>query len=142
MLGRSRADSTRVRDYWVCPGRSLDMRELLEAENSGDNLAALAGEMFCYRVRKYIGAYATVLGGADAIVFGGGIGENAAEVSVRICDGLGWCGLRLDADRNGRTVGSEGRITTDDSQLHAYVIPVDEAVIIARDTVSCLRANV
>jgi acetate kinase len=121
-------------------GRFSDMRELLEAEASGDRRAALAVDMFCYRVRKYVGAYLAALGGADAVVFGGGIGENAPLVRARICAGLGWCGLTLDDARNARAIGSEGRISTDDSRVHAHVIPVDEAAVIARDTVRCLRA--
>jgi acetate kinase len=120
-------------------GRSRDMRELLEAERQGDNRAALAVEMFCYRVRKYIGAYLSVLGGAHAVVFGGGIGENAPTVRARICAGMDWCGLTLDQDRNAAAIGVEERISADYAKVHAYVIPVDEAVIIARDTVSCLR---
>ena len=86
-----------------------------------------------------MGAYLAVLGGADAVVFGGGIGENAPLVRARICAGMGWCGLTLDEARNARTVGSEGRISADESRVHAYVIAVDEAVIIARDTARCLR---
>jgi len=120
-------------------GRSADMRELLEGEARGDARAALAVAMFCYRVRKYLGAYLAALGGANAVVFGGGIGENAPLVRARVCDGMGWCGLTLDRDRNTRTVGSEGRISTDDSRVHAYVISVDEEGIIAHDTVRCLR---
>jgi len=120
-------------------GRSADMRELLEAEARGDARAALAVAMFCYRVRKYVGAYLAALGGADAVVFGGGIGENAPLVRARVCAGMGWCGLTLDEDRNARTIGSEGRISTDDSRVQAYVIPVDEEGIIAHDTVRCLR---
>src|SRR5262249_8946663 len=68
-------------------GSSRDMRDLLQRQGQGDERARLAVEMFCYRVRKYIGAYLAVLGGADAVVFGGGIGENAAEVRARICAG-------------------------------------------------------
>jgi len=120
-------------------GRSSDMRELLEAEASGDERARLAVDMFCYRGRKYVGAYLATLGGADAVIFGGGIGENAPLVRARICAGMGWCGLTLDEARNAHTVASEERISTDDSKVHAYVIPVDEAAIIARDTVHCLR---
>jgi len=120
-------------------GRSSDMRELLEAEEGGDARAALAVEMFCYRVRRYVGAYLAALDGADAVVFGGGIGENAPLVRARICAGMGWCGLTLDQERNARAAGSEGRISTDDSRVHVYVIPVDEAAVIARDTVRCLR---
>ncbi|NIQ38736.1 MAG: acetate/propionate family kinase [Proteobacteria bacterium] len=119
-------------------GRSRDMRELLELEQQGDLRAASAVEMFCYRVRKYVGAYLNVLGGADAVVFGGGIGENAASVRARICSRMEWCGLLLDRERNISTLGSEGRISRDEAKLHAYVIPVDETVIIARDTRSCL----
>ena len=118
---------------------SQDMRELLEAERLGDANAALAVEMFCYRVRKYIGAYMAVLGGADAVAFGGGIGENAPTVRVRICAGMDWYGLTLDRDRNLATLGSEARISADDARVHLYVIPVDEAWIIAADTISCLR---
>ncbi len=121
-------------------GRSRDMRELLELERGGDARAALAVEMFCYRARKYIGAYLAALGGADAIVFGGGIGEHAAAVRARICAGMEWCGLTLDAERNGRTVGRARLISTDGAAPRAYVIPVDEAGIIARDTATCLRA--
>jgi acetate kinase len=119
-------------------GRSRDMRELLESERRGDGRAALAVEMFCYRVRKYIGAYMAVLGGADAIVFGGGIGENAPTVRSRICAGMEWCGLTLNEDRNAGAIGFEEQISAQDARVHAYVIPVDETVIIARDAASCL----
>jgi acetate kinase len=119
-------------------GTSRDMRELLERERQGDRRATLAVEMFCYRVRKYIGAYLAVLGGADALVFGGGIGEHAAEVRARICAGLEWAGLTLDPQRNAALVGSEGRISTDGARLHAVVVPVNEEAIILSDTLSCL----
>jgi acetate kinase len=122
-------------------GRSADMRELLEAEAQGDARAALAVAMFCYRVRKYVGAYLAALGGAHAVVFGGGIGENAPSVRARVCDDMDWCGLTLDQERNSRTVGSEGRISADGSRVQAYVIPVDEEGIIAYDTVRCLERS-
>lgn len=120
-------------------GVSRDMRELLEAEARRDNRAALALNMFCYRVRNYIGAYLAVLGGADAVVFGGGIGENAPQMRERICAGMDWCGLVLDRDLNADTIGSEGRINAEGSRTHAYVISVDEETMIVRDTVGCLR---
>jgi len=120
-------------------GRSRDMRELLDAEGKGDKMARLAIDMFCYRLKKYIGAYLTALNGADAVIFGGGIGENAPEVRQRVLAGMDWLGLKLDKARNKATVGSEGRISTDDARIHAYVIPVDEALIIARDTFSLLK---
>jgi len=133
-------------EYWLntksgllgVSGRSRDMRELLKAECQGDVHAALAVEMFCYRVKKYIGSYLAALGGVSGIVFGGGIGENAPEVRARILDGMEWCGLKLDEKRNVDTKGVEGCISTDNATLHAYVIPVNEASIIARDTVRYL----
>ncbi len=120
-------------------GLSQDMRELIRAESEGDKRAALAIEMFCYRIKKQMGAYLAALGGAEAVIFGGGIGENSPHVRSRICEGMGWCGLELDAERNDRTIGQEGPITGVQSKMEAFVIPVDEEVIIARDTVRCLR---
>lgn len=118
-------------------GLAADMRQLLDAEGESD-AAALAIDMFCYRVKKYLGAYLNVLGGADAVVFGGGIGENTPSIRSRVCAGMEWCGLRLDDARNQAAIGSEGQITGDDSILKAYVIAVDEAALIARDTARCL----
>jgi acetate kinase len=112
-------------------GHSSDMRELLDAASNGNARAALAVDMFCYRVRKYIGAYLAVRGGADAIAFGGGIGENSPQIRARICRGLEWCGLMIDQIRNARAVGNEERISIDNSGIHAYVIPVDEEAVIA-----------
>jgi acetate kinase len=121
-------------------GLTNDMRELLdEAREHKDRRALLAIEIFCYRVRKYIGAYLAALGGADAVIFTGGIGENAAEVRARICAGLEWLGLKLDEERNRAQVGGgEGLISSDDSRLAVYVIPTDEELLIARDTVRCV----
>jgi len=119
-------------------GYSSDMRELLDAESRGNAQAALAVDMFCYRVRKYIGAYLTVLGGADAIVFGGGIGENSPQVRARICGGMEWCGLMIDQGLNARALGTEERISAKSSKVHACVIPVDEEAVIARDSARCL----
>jgi acetate kinase len=117
-------------------GLTNDMRELLAEESEHDDRRArLAIDIFCYRVRKYIGAYLAAMGGADAVVFTGGIGENAAEVRRRIADGLQWLGLELDDVANRRSVdGTEGRISTGGSRLHAWVIPTDEELLIARDT--------
>lgn len=117
-------------------GLTNDMRELLaEAEQYGDRRARLAIDIFCYRARKYVGAYLAALGGASAVVFAGGIGENAAAVRTRICAGLEWAGLRLDESRNAALVGGrEGLISTDDSTLAAWVIPTDEELLIARDS--------
>ena len=112
------------------------MRVLLEELRlTEDRRARLAIEVFCYRARKYIGALLACMGGADAVIFTGGIGENAADIRSRICGGLEWAGLRLDAQRNQSQAPSERCITTDDSTLAAYVIPTDEELLIARDTV-------
>jgi acetate kinase len=120
-------------------GTSRDVRELLEAETEGDPDAALAIEMFCYAVRKQVGAYLAVLGGADAVVFGGGIGENAPLIRERICASMDWCGLVLDKGRNDCAVGAEARISADESGIQVYVTPVDEETAIAEETLRCLR---
>ncbi len=117
-------------------GLTGDMRDLLaeEAEHD-DRRAHLAIEMFCQRVRKYIGAYLAVLGGAEAVVFAGGIGENAPEVRARICAGLEWLGLALDPQRNAALSGGRaGPISRDGARLAAWVLPTDEELLIARDT--------
>ncbi len=121
-------------------GLTNDMRELLdEARESDDRRARLAVEIFCYRARKYVGAYLAATGGSDALIFTGGIGENSAEIRARVCAGLGWMGVELDAGRNeSHAGGREGLISTDDSKLAVYVIPTDEELLIARDTVRCV----
>jgi acetate kinase len=122
-------------------GLTNDMRELLdEARESGDRRARLAIEIFCYRVRKYVGAYMAALGGADALVFTGGIGENSPEIRARVCEGQAWMGLELDAARNeAHTNRREGLISADGSRLAVYVIPTDEELLIARDTVRTIK---
>lgn len=122
-------------------GLTNDMRELLaEAEEHDDRRARLAIEIFCYRARKYIGAYLAAMGGADAIVFTGGIGENSPAIRARICAGLDWLGLELDADRNAALINRrEGLLSRDDARLAAYVIPTDEELLIARDTLRVVR---
>ncbi len=113
-------------------GISADMREVQAANERNDANAALAIEMFCYRVRKYIGAYVAALGWANAIIFGGGIGENAGNIRERICTGLEWLGVELDLDRNRSIDGIEGRISTAGSRMKVFVIPLDEELYIAR----------
>lgn len=116
-------------------GLTADMRELAaEIAENGDRRAKLAIDLFCYRVKKYLGSYLAAMNGADAIVFAGGIGENAAEVRARICEGLDWLGIRADSTRNGALAGREGRFDADDSRVQLWVIPTDEELLIARDT--------
>ena len=118
-------------------GRSQDMRDLLERERD-DPRARLAVDVFCYRARKYLGAYLAVLGGADAVVFSGGIGEHAPEVRARICAGMEWIGLVLDPARNAAALGGEGRLSPDGARLPVIVIPADEERVIAQDTMNWL----
>ena len=119
--------------------QSNDMRELL-SRYENDQPARLAVDVFCYRARKYLGAYLAVLGGADAVVFSGGIGENAVAVRQSICHGLEWCGLRIDQDKNRAVLGVEAAIAAPDSRIGAYVIPSDEEAIMAAET-ACLLSK-
>lgn len=120
-------------------GLTNDMKVLeAELDEHDDRRVRLAIETFCYRARKYIGALLACMGGADAVIFTGGIGENSVAVRARICEGLEWAGLKLDRELNAQTIAREGRISTPDSTLHAYVIPTDEELLIARDTVRCV----
>ncbi len=117
-------------------GLTNDMRELqAELKEHDDRRVRLAIEIFCYRARKYIGAFLASMDGADAVVFTGGIGENSPEIRAQICAGMEWAGLHLDVAKNQETVGREGRICTEDSKLLVYAIPTDEELLIARDTV-------
>jgi acetate kinase len=120
-------------------GLTNDMKVLEEElKDHDDRRVRLAIDVFCYRARKYIGAFLACMSGADAIVFTGGIGEHSAEVRARICAGLEWAGLVIDANQNQQMAGREGRISTDGSTLHAWVIPTNEELLIARDTVRCV----
>ena len=116
-------------------GLTSDMRELLaEVKENGDRRAQLAIDLFCQRVKKYLGAYLATMNGADAVVFAGGIGENSPEIRSRICAGLDWLGIRADNTRNNALVGAEGRFDADGSRIALWVIPTDEELLIARDT--------
>jgi acetate kinase len=121
-------------------GLTNDMRDLLEeAKEHQDRRATLAINMFAHRAKKYIGAYLAEMNGADAIVFTGGIGENAAIVRQHICAGLDWLGITIDDQRNTETVGGkEGEINAKDGRVKVYVIPTNEELLIARDTLRCV----
>jgi len=127
-------------------GHSNDMRDLLQAVTQQQHQPSmLAIDLFCYRAKKYLGAYLAALGGADAIVFGGGIGERAPEIREAICRDMGWCGLVLDAQRNeavaGLKPGQAARISIDGADIDAYVVATDEESWIARETWQCLQAS-
>ena len=112
-------------------GLSDDMREL-EAAAAINPDASLAIEMFCYRIRKYIGAYLAVLGQVDAIIFGAGIGEHSASVRTRVCSGLESLGITLDEARNRTADGREACFSADSSRIALWVVPLDEELQIAR----------
>ena len=122
-------------------GLTNDMRDLLEEENEHqDRRAHLAIEIFCLRVKKYLGSYLARMNGADAIVFTGGIGENSPDVRARICRDLEFLGIAPDAERNAALVGGkEGEIGSPTSRVRLYVIPTNEELLIARDTLRCVR---
>ena len=116
-------------------GLTADMRELLaEEKENGDRRARLAVDVFCYRVKKYLGAYLAAMNGADAIVFAGGIGENSPEIRARICANLDWLGIAIDEVKNAGALGTECRIDAQNARVAAWVIPTDEELLIARDT--------
>ena len=112
---------------------SNDMRELI-AVRDNEPRARLAIDVFCYRARKYLGAYLAAIGGAEAVIFSGGIGENSPLVREQICAGMEWCGLELDGAANAAMLGRDGKISAANSRLAAFVIHTDEEAIIARET--------
>lgn len=123
-------------------GESNDMRTLLEQSQLGDERCKLAIDVFCYRIKKYIGMYTAVLGRVDAVVFTGGIGENAAAVRARACSDLETLGIAIDEELNKRTVGRrQGAISASESPTAVLVIPTDEEAAIADDTYRLTRQN-
>lgn len=118
-------------------GESSDMRDLESAAAAGNPRAILAEQMYFYRIKKYIGAYAAALGGVDIIVFTGGVGENQASCRAAACEGLEYMGIKLDAEKN-KVRGEEIVISTPDSKVQVVVIPTDEELMIASDTVAIL----
>jgi acetate kinase len=124
-------------------GLTHDMRDLLEeVQDNGDRRAQLAIDMFCYRARKYLGAYMVATGGVDAIAFTGGIGENSCVVREQILRGLQRFGIEVDSEKNRETVGSrEGRISKDGLTPEVWVIPTNEELMIARDVLQLVRGG-
>ena len=119
-------------------GISNDMRELEAGLDRGEDRARLAIDVFCYRIRKYIGAYAAALGGVDHIAFTAGIGEHSELIRAKCCEGLKFLGIDFSPERNKAFNHKEGCITTDASRVKAWVIPTNEERVIARDTMQCV----
>lgn len=116
-------------------GLTGDMKKLLSRDDDG---AQLAIELYCFRARKYIGAYMAALGGVDGIVFGGGTGENAPRIRAKILEDMQWCGTDLDRTLNSDTIGREGKISASSSRVDVWVTPVREGEILAQEAVTVL----
>jgi acetate kinase len=121
-------------------GVSGDMREVLAARATNTK-AALAVDAFCYRARKYVGAYFAAIGGADALVFSGGIGEHSPDIRREVVHGLDCLGFRLDPARNDAAIGTAARISAAGSPRAVWVIPADEESVMASDVVACVRGR-
>ncbi|SEN41617.1 acetate kinase [Nitrosospira multiformis] len=118
-------------------GISADIRELLKSK---DGYADLAIELYCYRARKYLGAYLAVLGGTNAVVFGGGVGENVPVVREKILAGMEWCGIHLDAKKNSDASGMSC-ISSEASRVEVWVAPVNEATILAQEAEAVISSR-
>ena len=119
-------------------GESSDMRDLENAVAAGNPRAILTEKMYFYRIKKYVGAYAAALGGVDIIVFTGGVGENQCNCRSEVCEGLEFMGIKVDLEKN-KVRGEEAVISTDDSKVKVVVIPTDEELMIASDTMAILN---
>lgn len=119
-------------------GISSDMREIDAAAQKGDKKAILALQMYNYRIKKYVGAYAAAMGGVDIIVFTAGVGENQSSMRSEVCKGMEWMGVKLDEAKNDTIHGDEAIISTPDSKVTVVVIPTDEELMIASDTMALL----
>jgi acetate kinase len=119
-------------------GVSSDMREVEAAAADGNSRARLALDMYCYRIKKYIGAYAATMGGVDIIVWTAGVGENQTDVREDSCKGLEFLGIKIDHEAN-NTQGKEAVISAPDSKVTVCVIPTDEELMIAKDTMALLQ---
>jgi acetate kinase len=119
-------------------GFSGDMQTLL---NSEDSRARLAVELYCYRAKKYVGAYLAALGGVHGILFGGGVGENSAEIRLRILENMEWCGIELDKKLNSTDNDKDYQVSSKESKIEVWVVNVDESHIIAREAISILNSK-
>lgn len=115
-------------------GKSDDVRDLIKAENEGDKFSALALDMYSYKIQKYIGAYAVALGGLDAIIFSGTVGERSFKMRRRICDGLGFLGVKIDSQINNVSDSVDVVISSMDSKVKVEVVKTDEMEQMAKDT--------
>ncbi len=122
-------------------GVSSDMREIIEAMNEGHTNARVAFEIYCYRLRKYIGAYTAAMGGLDALVFTAGVGENSAVVREKCVENLEFLGIKIDPEKNRAAVGKEMDISSPDAGVRTLSIPTNEELVIARDTLRLINSQ-
>ena len=122
-------------------GESNDMREVLEAAAGGAERSQLALEIYCYRLRKYIGAYAAAMGGLDVLVFTAGVGENSPDIRAKVCEGLGFLGIALDPAANAKARGVNADIARGGSRVRVLVIATDEEQVIADETVAVVTGG-
>ncbi|MDE7234336.1 MAG: acetate/propionate family kinase, partial [Ruminiclostridium sp.] len=115
-------------------GISSDNRDIEEAASKGEKHAALVGEMLTYEIKKYIGSYTAAMGGLDAVIFTGGIGENASKVRAAVCENMGYFGIELNEELNATVHGDFVKISKDGSKTEVWVVPTNEELLIARDT--------
>ena len=120
--------------YWGISGFTNDDRDIRKAAAEGNKRAQLAGDILRYGIKKYIGAYTAAMGGLDAVVFTGGIGENSAPVREGACDHMEYLGIKLDPQKNLDLNRKEGEISTPDSKVKVWIVPTNEELLIARDT--------
>lgn len=120
-------------------GISSDNRDITAAAEKGDKRAILASEMLQYQIKKYIGSYAAVMNGLDAVLFTGGIGENAWEVREGICKDMEFFGIKIDTEKNKSTRGELIKISTPDSKVEVWIVPTNEELLIARDTLAMIK---
>ena len=120
-------------------GKTSDNQEIERLSNAGDHRAALCENMYCHQLSKFVGSYMLAMGGADAIVFTGGIGENNPKYRTALCEKLAFLGVKIDEEKN-HVRGQEIDITTPDSPVKVFVIPTDEELVIARDTLAIVNA--
>ena len=120
-------------------GISSDFRDLEDGAKNGNEDCALAREKFCYEVAKYVGAYAAALNGIDVLTFTAGVGENDGAVRARVCDYLGFLGVKIDPELNSKR-GKEMVISTPDSKVQVWVVPTNEELMIAQDTAELVNA--
>ena len=119
-------------------GISPDNRDITEAAKKGNERAILAGDMLVYQIKKYIGSYAAAMNGLDAVLFTGGIGENATDVREKVCADMSFFGIEIDSELNSTIRGKLQKISTENSKVEVWVVPTNEELLIARDTLALI----